>query len=241
MKFLKTKIMTALALALSLTACDSAEQSEDTTRVTQENTSTTYEVENKAPDMRVDGANLSVENETNLDDADTAPMTVTQETTQHDDAHRDATMNQKTDMVATQDKTIAVITSEDPQFSTLNDLIEKAGLSQTLNGGEYTVFAPTNQAFASVPQATLDKLSQDPQLLKDVLMFHVVQNKIPADTVVTLTQAQPLRQGEAIVIETQGEGAVVLNDQARVIRTDLMAKNGVVHVIDSVLLPQGVM
>jgi transforming growth factor-beta-induced protein len=136
----------------------------------------------------------------------------------------------------TQGKTIVTITQEDSEFSTLNQLLTQAGLTETLNSGEYTVFAPTNAAFEAVPKATMDKLSQNPELLKEVLMYHVVANKVPASEVITMTETQPLRNGAGIMITASGE-TVMLNNSAHVTRTDVMADNGVVHVIDQVLIP----
>ena len=76
---------------------------------------------------------------------------------------------------------IAAIAAQTPQFSTLLSLVKKAGLAETLSEpGAYTVFAPTNAAFAKVPKATLDKLAKNPAALKRVLLYHVVAGKVPA-------------------------------------------------------------
>ncbi len=147
----------------------------------------------------------------------------------------ETTMNKEAAPMA-QGKTIVTITQEDSNFSTLNQLLTQAGLADTLSSGEYTVFAPTNAAFAAVPQATMDKLAQNPELLKEVLMYHVVSNKVPASDVVGMTEAVPLRKGAGIMITTSGE-TVMLNNTAHVTQTDVMADNGIVHVIDQVLIP----
>ena len=141
------------------------------------------------------------------------------------------------DNMTTEGTTVVALTETDPRFSKLNELIVAAGLAETLNSGEYTVFAPTNAAFSAVPKATMDKLAKNQDKLKEVLMYHVVSNKVPAKKVVTMTEAQPLRSGAGIVIAPQQDGVVMLNNKTRVVETDIMADNGVVHVIDSVLIP----
>lgn len=167
------------------------------------------------------------------DRTEVSTMTTETHTTDSSMTH-DKTMAH--DSVMTQGKTIVTVTQENSDFSTLNQLLTQAGLTDTLNSGEYTVFAPTNAAFDAVPQETMNKLSQNPELLKEVLMYHVVANKVAANDVVTMTEAQPLRDGEGIMISAQGD-TVMLNNAARVIDRDIMVDNGVVHVVDQVLIP----
>jgi transforming growth factor-beta-induced protein len=133
--------------------------------------------------------------------------------------------------------TIAEIAAGDENFSTLVTALDAAGLVETLAGeGEYTVFAPTNDAFAALPEGLLDALLADPSgQLTDILLYHVVEGAVPAETVVTLTSAMTLF-GEEVTISIVG-GTVFLNDVAQVIITDIMASNGIIHVIDSVLVP----
>jgi uncharacterized surface protein with fasciclin (FAS1) repeats len=121
------------------------------------------------------------------------------------------------------------------QFQTLASLVVKAGLAETLaTGGPFTVFAPTDAAFAKVPAATLDKLAADPNLLRSVLLYHAVAGTVTSTDVVKLQSAKTL-QGESVAIKVV-DGSVYVDD-ARVTTPDVMASNGVIHVIDSVLIP----
>ena len=121
-------------------------------------------------------------------------------------------------------------------FKTLLQAATAAGLVDTLKGpGPLTVFAPTDAAFAALPAGTLDALLKDPAKLKDILLYHVVSGKVTADQVVKLTSA-PTVEGKAVKI-TVKNGTVYLNDTVKVVTTDIPASNGVIHVIDAVLLP----
>lgn len=132
---------------------------------------------------------------------------------------------------------IAEIAAGDESFSTLVTALDAAGLVETLSGeGEFTVFAPTNDAFAALPEGTVESLLEDPEgALTDVLLYHVVDGAVMAETVVGLESATTL-QGEDITI-TVADGNVFLNDTVQVVTTDIEASNGVIHVIDGVLLP----
>jgi transforming growth factor-beta-induced protein len=123
-------------------------------------------------------------------------------------------------------------------FATLITAVKAAGLVETLQGaGPFTVFAPTDAAFAALPAGTLDSLLADPEALKKVLLYHVVSGKVTADQVVGLTSATSA-EGSPITIAVK-DGTVYLNDSAQVVTTDVMASNGVIHVIDTVILPPG--
>lgn len=136
-----------------------------------------------------------------------------------------------------QSSNIVQVAASNPQFSTLVSLVKKAGLVGALSGSaKLTVFAPTNSAFAKVPKATLDKLASDKALLAKVLEYHVVAGEHKAAQVVTLHSAKTL-EGASVTIKVKG-GKVYVN-QAQVIKTDVLASNGVIHVINSVLLPPG--
>ena len=87
-------------------------------------------------------------------------------------------------------KTIVGVAASDPQFSTLVKLVKSAGLAGTLSKGSYTVFAPTNAAFAKVPKSTLAALGKDKAKLRAVLLYHVVKGRVPASSVVKLTSAK---------------------------------------------------
>ena len=120
-------------------------------------------------------------------------------------------------------------------FTTLTSLVEQAGLAETLSGeGPFTVFAPTDDAFAKVPQDTLDSLAADPEALKAVLLYHVVDGEARASDVAELSSAETLN-GESVELETT-DGGVKVND-AKVVQADVTASNGVIHVIDEVLIP----
>jgi uncharacterized surface protein with fasciclin (FAS1) repeats len=136
------------------------------------------------------------------------------------------------------DKNIVATAAGAGQFKTLASLLASAGLVKTLQGkGPYTVFAPTDAAFAKVPKATLDKLAKDKMLLRSVLLYHVVKGKVPASTVLTLNgKSAKTVNGASVRITVKG-GKVYLNGSTRVTKTDVMASNGVIHVIDKVLLP----
>ena len=120
-------------------------------------------------------------------------------------------------------------------FNTLVTAVKAAGLVATLKGnGPYTVFAPTDEAFAKVPADVLKGLLADKDALRKVLLYHVVPGKVTANQVVTLNSA-PTAQGSQVMIDASN-GVKVNN--ANVVKTDIMTSNGVIHVIDTVLLPQ---
>ena len=121
-------------------------------------------------------------------------------------------------------------------FTTLLAAAQAAGLVETLQGdGPFTVFAPTDDAFAALPEGTLDSLLADSEALKQILLYHVVPGTVKAEDVVNLTSADTV-EGSPIAIAVK-DGKVYLNDAAEVVATDVMASNGVIHVIDQVILP----
>jgi uncharacterized surface protein with fasciclin (FAS1) repeats len=126
---------------------------------------------------------------------------------------------------------------ETPEFTTLLAAVDAAGLVETLDGpGSFTVFAPTDAAFADLPEGLVEDLLADPEgALTDVLLYHVAGEAVPASAVVEL-DAVPTLQGESISVQVK-DGGVILNDDVMVTATDIEASNGVVHVIDAVLIP----
>ena len=133
-------------------------------------------------------------------------------------------------------KTIVDVAVGNPDFSTLVTALKAAGLVETLSGeGPFTVFAPTNEAFAKLPERTVDALLADIPTLKKILTYHVVAGKVMAADVVGLDSATTV-QGDEVKIAVV-DGKVKLNDSAMVTATDLEASNGVIHVIDTVLIP----
>ncbi|MFZ1613445.1 MAG: fasciclin domain-containing protein [Holophaga sp.] len=120
-------------------------------------------------------------------------------------------------------------------FKTLAAALQAAGLVETLKGpGPFTVFAPTDEAFAKLPPGTVEALLKDIPKLKAILTYHVVAGQVEAKDVVKLTKATTVN-GQDVAIGTSG--GVTINN-AKVTKADIQAKNGVIHVIDTVLLPQ---
>jgi len=120
-------------------------------------------------------------------------------------------------------------------FNTLVAAVQAADLVDTLKGeGPYTVFAPTDEAFAKIPKADLDALLADKKKLTAVLTYHVVPGKVMAADVVKLDSATTV-QGESVTILVSDGGVKV--DDANVVKTDIVTSNGVIHVIDTVLMP----
>jgi uncharacterized surface protein with fasciclin (FAS1) repeats len=118
-------------------------------------------------------------------------------------------------------------------FKTLVAAVQAAGLVETLKGkGPFTVFAPTDEAFAKIPKADLDALLKDKAKLTSILTYHVVPGKVMAKDV--KAGDVPTVNGKAIKVTTQG-GVMVNN--AKVIKTDVAATNGVIHAIDTVIMP----
>ncbi len=132
-------------------------------------------------------------------------------------------------------KDIVQVAKAAGSFNTLLTALKAADLAKTLKGkGPFTVFAPTDEAFAKLPAGALDALLKDPQALKGVLLYHVVSGKVLAKDVVTLTEATTVN-GQKVGINSAS--GVVLNGSSNVIKTDILASNGVIHVIDTVLMP----
>jgi len=119
-------------------------------------------------------------------------------------------------------------------FKTLLTAAKAAGLAETLAGeGPFTVFAPTDEAFAKLPEGTVEGLLKDTEKLKAVLLYHVVSGKVMAADVAGLKTAKTLQGGELKIDTSHG----VMINNAMVVKADVAASNGVIHVIDTVLLP----
>jgi uncharacterized surface protein with fasciclin (FAS1) repeats len=124
-------------------------------------------------------------------------------------------------------------------FKTLAKALDAAGLVTTLKGsGPFTVFAPTDAAFAKLPAGTLETLlkPENQEKLRRILTYHVVAGKVMASDVVKLQSAKAV-SGDTIMVKVQN--GVVHVDNATVTKTDITASNGVIHVVDSVILPKG--
>ena len=120
-------------------------------------------------------------------------------------------------------------------FNTLVTAIEAAGLVDTLKGaGPFTVFAPTDEAFAKIPKPKLDALLKDKAALTKVLTYHVVPGKVMAADV----KAGAVKTVQGSELKVSVKGGKVMVDKANVVKTDIAADNGVIHVIDSVIMPK---
>lgn len=132
-------------------------------------------------------------------------------------------------------KNIIETATSNPDFSTLVTALKAADLVETLSGaGPFTVFAPTNAAFAKIPEATLKAVLADKVKLTSILTYHVVSGKVLAKEIGTMTKAMTLAKSE---VKIKSDGGVMIND-AKVTKADLECSNGVIHVIDTVLMPQ---
>ena len=134
-------------------------------------------------------------------------------------------------------KNIVQTAAAAPQFSTLVKLVKAAGLAGALSGtAKLTVFAPTNAAFAKVPKSMLAALGKNKALLKKVLLYHVVSGELPASQVVKRHAIKTL-EGANVKISVKA-GKVYVNN-AQIVKTNVFASNGVIHVINAVLIPPG--
>ena len=121
-------------------------------------------------------------------------------------------------------------------FKTLIAAVEAAGLVETLKGkGPFTVFAPTDEAFAKLPAGTVEALLKDKAKLTAILTYHVVPGDVRAAQVVKMSSAKTVN-GQSLTFSTNSGGVSV--DKAKVVKTDILASNGVIHVIDTVVLPK---
>ena len=124
--------------------------------------------------------------------------------------------------------------AQNASLSTLSGLIAQAGLSATLQGaGPFTVFAPSNDAFKLVPAKTMDDLAKHPDKLKNILAFHIIAGKLTAAEV--KNSSVKALNGENVALSKAGDFVTI--EEAMVQKTDIQATNGVIHIIDSVLIP----
>lgn len=137
--------------------------------------------------------------------------------------------------VASAPANVVAAASATPELTTFNKLVQQAGLTSTLEGaGPVTVFAPTDEAFKAVPAATLDKLAKDAELLKSVLTYHVIPGAIKSSDVNGTTLMGTLNGAKATVAKA---GDFVTVDEALVTKADIITGNGVLHIVDRVLMP----
>jgi uncharacterized surface protein with fasciclin (FAS1) repeats len=134
----------------------------------------------------------------------------------------------------TEPANIADTAARTPSLSTLSRLINEAGLAETLRGpGPYTVFAPSDEAFKAVPAKTMDELGKNKDLLKSVLAYHILPGKV-ASADVRNGNAKTVQGADVALAKS---GSFVTVEDAMVVQSDVAATNGVVHVIDRVLVP----
>ena len=149
--------------------------------------------------------------------------------------HKEKAMNVKT---ASKTPDIVDTAVAAGSFNTLVAAVKAAGLVETLKGeGPFTVFAPTDEAFAKLPKGTVEDLlkPENKETLQAILTYHVVPGRVMAKDVVKLESAKTV-QGNAVTIKTK-DGAVMI-DGANVVKTDIETSNGIIHVIDAVILPK---
>jgi uncharacterized surface protein with fasciclin (FAS1) repeats len=133
-------------------------------------------------------------------------------------------------------KDIVTVAVEAGNFTTLAKALTVAGLVDALKGeGPFTVFAPTDEAFAKLPEGTLEGLLKDKEALKNVLLYHVVSGKVTSSDVVKLKDASTL-SGQSVTIRVKGDKVMI--NKSFVTAVDIAASNGVIHVIDQVLIPK---
>lgn len=159
-----------------------------------------------------------------------------QSTTGTETVQKPATQTASSDTKTMEQKNIVQIASQAGSFNTLVAAVTAADLVETLSGtGPFTVFAPTDEAFAKLPAGTVEALLKDKDKLTAILTFHVVPGKVMASEVVNLKSAQTV-SGQELKIAVE-DGKVMVNG-AQVVTADIQASNGVIHVIDTVLLPK---
>lgn len=146
-------------------------------------------------------------------------------------------MEEMEEEVQAESQTIVDIAVQDGRFTTLVAALEAAGLVEALQGeGHFTVFAPTDDAFAALPEGAIDALLADNEALSEVLLYHVISGGVKAADVVSLDgQEVETLSGESVKVMLDGESVMI--NEATVIITDIEGSNGVIHVIDAVLLP----
>lgn len=143
-------------------------------------------------------------------------------------------------MASSNSQNIVQIASSDNTFSTLVAAVKATGLVETLSGtGPFTLLAPNNEAFSKVPTEVIEKLLMpaNKDALTKILTYHVISGEVDSAAIITMDSADTV-EGSSIAIETNGN-SVMINGKTKVLKPDIMASNGVIHCIDSVLIPSG--
>lgn len=134
------------------------------------------------------------------------------------------------------EKDIVTVAVEAGKFNTLVKALKETGLDEVLQGsGTFTVFAPTDEAFAKLPEGTIETLLNDREALKNILLYHVVSGNVTSNEVAKLDKAETLA-GKSVNVAVK-EGSVMINE-SKVVAADVMASNGVIHIINTVLIPE---
>ncbi len=133
---------------------------------------------------------------------------------------------------------IVRVAQKDGSYTTLIEAINKAGLAGTLAaGGPFTVFAPSNAAFAKLPKSEVEELLSDRDKLREVLKYHVVKGRVSAEDLAQ-KRSIPTLQGEFLMIDSKDDGGTIVVDGAIVTKPDIKAGNGIIHEIDFLLVPE---
>jgi uncharacterized surface protein with fasciclin (FAS1) repeats len=132
-------------------------------------------------------------------------------------------------------RNITEIATTGSNFSILHKALEATGLDKTLKEGKYTIFAPTDEAFNRLPAGMLDNLMKDKEALKNILLYHVVPGKLKAEEVSNRTELQTIQGNKAFIKKKEGKTKI---NKARILQPDIVATNGVIHIIDAVITPQ---
>lgn len=144
--------------------------------------------------------------------------------------------SEKNDHAKTEKKDIISIALEAGSFNTLATALTEANLVETLQGdGPFTVFAPTDEAFAKLPKGTVESLLKDKDALTNILLYHVVSGSVMASDVVKLDKATTISKNDVKVSVVDGK---VFINKSQVTTADVEASNGVIHIIDTVLIPE---
>lgn len=176
------------------------------------------------------------------DDSDMATETMTDEATATDETTTEETITEETEAAAPEGNIVDTAVAAG-QFTTLTSALESAGLVETLQGeGPFTVFAPTDDAFAALPDGTVDELMADPTGdLAEILQYHVIADEVWAADVMEMDgQMVETVQGTELTVEVDGENVSLVDaagNSVNVTDTDIESTNGVIHVIDGVLMP----
>jgi uncharacterized surface protein with fasciclin (FAS1) repeats len=138
-----------------------------------------------------------------------------------------------------QGRTIVDVAMSDSRFSMLVELLKEANLVDTLkSAGPFTVFAPTNDAFAKIPADKLAMLKSNPEMLRSVLLYHVLGMQVASSDARTMKAKTAQGSELQVTVKKSNGGATVMVDKAKVIVADVTASNGVIHAIDTVLMPK---